>query len=175
MPSAKVPSYLLILNGSHEAKLAAQFAWGLSASSQANVVAQQVIDVPAIWHFLRFTLPGLVGSGVYFEAETKIAETLRAVAETVSLSYMAEAEGHGLEFATLIDEGDTADEICRRAQEHDLLIIGRLDADELGPHNKASSRIVEQCSKPIVFVNAQAGSEHITISFANRELNPEII
>lgn len=175
MSPTRTPSYLLVLNGSHEAKEAAEFAWGLSANNKAKIVAQQVIDVPAIWQFLRFTLPGLVGSGVYFEAEKKIAETLRSVAETVALSYTAQAEGHGVDIASFVDEGDTIEEICQRAFEHDLIIVGRLENYDFGPQIKDATRLVDKCRKPIVFVNGQSGSELINISISNRELNPDAV
>ncbi len=174
MSESKKPSYLLVLNGSAEAQAAAGFAWGLADKTGAQVIAQQVIDVPAIWHFLNFKLPGLVGSGVYFEAEKKIAEALRSMADTVFLSYQTQAEGHGIKIEGCIDEGDTIAEICRRAEEHDLVIVGRLDDDGFGPQDASFSfRLTKDCRKPVVFVKLE--DEKVHLSVANESFDEEAV
>ncbi len=120
----KHPSYLLALDGTTESMTAAYFAWDLAKKTGARVVAQHVVNARDIWHFLRPKSAGFIGSGPYVAAFEQIANGLREIAEALMLSYRAQVETQGIDFATYIDEGDLVAEICKRAKDHDLLIIG---------------------------------------------------
>ena len=131
----KTNSYLLVLDGSAESRAAAFLAWKLAKQSGARVVAQHVIDIPAVANLLPFRKAGFIGSGPYMEAREHTVAELRSVAETLMLSYQAQAEGHNIDMETYIDEGDPAEEICKRAEAHELLIVGR---DTLTPEETLS-------------------------------------
>ena len=117
-------SYLLALDGSLESRAAAYVAWSLAKKTGARVVAQHVVNIRDTWRFLRPKSNGFIGSGPYMEAFQRVTEGLRAVAEALMSSYRAQVEGQNIDFATYIDEGDLVAEICKRAAENDLLIIG---------------------------------------------------
>jgi nucleotide-binding universal stress UspA family protein len=170
-------SYLLLLDGSAEARAAAEFAWGLAKSTNSKVVAQSVLDIPAIIHFLSFRLPGFVGSGVYIDAQMKITAALRTAAETVALAYATQCEGHAQKVESHIDEGDTVSEINRRSADHDLVIVGQIND---GPGSTQSATIctelAEKCKKPIVVVQVKSTPRSGTrLLFANQSANPELM
>lgn len=150
----KTNSYLLVLDGSAESCAAAFLAWKLAKDPGARVVAQHVIDIPAVETLLPCGKAGFIGSGPYIQAREQTVAALRSVAETLMLSYRAQAEGRNIDIDTYIDEGDPVDEICKRAQEHELVIIGH---DSLASQEKLSGfceKIEQSCPRPILFVNA---------------------
>lgn len=97
----KTTSYLIVLDGSAESLAAAHTAWSLAAETGARVDAQYVVDTDAIWRFLSFERPGLVGSGVFIEARDKITAVMTSLAETVMLSFRTQMEGRSVDFETL--------------------------------------------------------------------------
>jgi len=171
--SAKCLSYLLVLDGSAEAMAAARFAWDLATATQAKVVAQHVLDTPASWGTLSYRLPGFVGSGVYVEAHKKITEALRSIAETIMLAYQTQAEGHHQNTENFIDEGDKVTEICHRAAEHDLVIIGQLSTDDSAPADQSLAyRISAHCQKPVIIAKMKPlPRAEVHLSIANRSFN----
>ena len=120
-------SYLLAIDGSEESRNAANFTWELASQSGARVTAQHVVDTQAAWRFLSHDRAGFVGSGVYMEAREKITDALYAIAESIMLSYTCQIDSRALEYETYIDSGDPATEITRRAQQHDLVVMGLHD------------------------------------------------
>ncbi|MBX9724180.1 MAG: hypothetical protein K2X81_22420, partial [Candidatus Obscuribacterales bacterium] len=141
------------------------------------VVAQSVLDIPAIIHFLSFRLPGFVGSGVYIEAQMKITAALRTAAETVALSYATQCEGHAQKVESYIDEGDTVSEINRRSAEHDLVIVGQIND---GPGSAQSAAICTElagnCKKPIVVVQVKSAPRSgMRLLLANQNANPGLM
>lgn len=163
------PSYLLVLDGSIESETAAEFAWELAQNSGARLAAQHVLDTPAVWGFLAYHLPGFVGSGPYFEAQKKITEALRSVAETVMLAYASKAEGQKITSESYIDEGELVTEICKRAANYALVIIGENSAcNEY--EDSIANRLAAECPRPVVLVRTHvlpSYGKHVVI--LNRE------
>ncbi len=118
-------SILLAINGSEESLHAAELAWALARSLPATLKAQTVIETRALWRLMEQGRPGLIGSSPYIAAYQAACSAMRSVAEGLSTSYEARVGSAGVDSEFLIDEGDTVDEICRRAEENDLVIVGR--------------------------------------------------
>jgi nucleotide-binding universal stress UspA family protein len=148
-------SYLLVIDGTAESRAAAYLAWELAEKTGSRIVAQHVINVPAIRNLLSLRKPGFVGSGIYLEAAERIKESLRSVAESVTLSYEAQAEGRNIKFETCIDEGDPLAEITKRVQSHDLLIIGHDPSVPRQPDTYSlCEELAETCNCSMLIVNA---------------------
>lgn len=144
-------SYLLAIDGSQEACSAAHFAWDLANQTDSSVVAQHVVDTKAIWRFLSYDLAGFIGSGPYMDAKERITETLHSIAEALMLSYGSQAGGHCPEFETYIDDGEPADEIARRALDHDLVIIG-YHGRHVARRPRLFEKLAETCPCPVLIV-----------------------
>jgi nucleotide-binding universal stress UspA family protein len=152
----KGQSYLIVLDGSAESRAAAYLAWNLAQKTDALVVAQHVINVPAVWRMLSLKTPGFVGSGLYVEAAERIKEALQGIAEGIMLSYSAQADGQNIETETYIDEGDPLVEIGKRAKSHDMIIIGYdKNAHQSGQNITLSlcEQLAEICSCSMLIVN----------------------
>lgn len=158
----KALSYLLVLDSSAESREAAYLAWDLAKKTGARVVAQHVINVPAIWRLLSCRKPGFIGSGVYFEASTAIKESMRTIAEALVMSYTVQAEGRNIATETYIDEGDPAVEISIRAQDHNMVIMGYDGSSTDASHMSASGlceQLAEICASSMLIVNANCADE----------------
>ncbi len=151
------PSYLLALDGSIESKSAAELAWSLAKRTGASVTAQHVINIRDIWHFLRPKSAGFIGSGPYIAAFQCVANGLREIAEALMLSYQSQVESQGIEFSTHIDEGDLVAEICKRAKDHDLLIIGRgiLESKDRNVEHSLCNELANICPCPMLIITSQ--------------------
>lgn len=176
----KHKSYLLAIDGSLESKAAANLAWSLAKQTGARVVAQHVVNTRDTWRFLRPKSPGLIGSSPYIEAFENVTKGLRSIAEALMTSYRAQAEGQNINFETYIDEGDLVTEICHRAKDHDLLILGHGKNTNLGAEHNNVYSVCEELSEfspiPLLFVMAESNpwqKMHVTI--ASTRTDPSII
>jgi len=145
-------SYLLPLDGSKESQTAAYFAWELASCTGSSITAQHVVDTPAVWRFLAHDLAGFVGSGLYLDARERIIETMRSVAEALMLSYSSQIDGQSLESEQIIDEGDPATEIARRAHNHDLVILGYHEKRRAARSLHLFQKLGASCPCPILIV-----------------------
>lgn len=146
------PSYLLTIDGSAESRSAAYFAWELARQTEARVVAQHVVDTRAIWQFLSYDLPGFIGSGVYLDAKERITEVMKSVAESLMLAYTSQVSELSDNHETYIDEGSPAEEIARRAREHDLVIVGYHGRGPSGRRRRFFETLAAKCPAPMLVV-----------------------
>jgi nucleotide-binding universal stress UspA family protein len=117
-------SILLGLDGSAQSRYAAELCWAMSKMSGYKVDAQHVVDSLAAWDFLAFDIAGFIGSGPYFAAHETMRNSLFTIGQTLVEVYKGLAEAQSIQGETYLDEGTTIREICWRAKEHDLVVLG---------------------------------------------------
>lgn len=117
-------SILLPLTGSQESLYAAELAWVLAKKTGANVTAQHVIDTRGSLEFVSPQKPGLIGSGLYVAAYESICQSLEALAIKLENSYNSRAASLGITTDFIVDKGDPAEEICKRASNYNLIVMG---------------------------------------------------
>lgn len=117
-------SILLPLTGSQESLYAAELAWDLAKKTGAKVTAQHVIDTRGSLEFISPEKPGLIGSGLYVAAYESICQSLEALAIKLENSYNSRAASLGISTDFVVDKGDPAEEICKRANDCNLIIMG---------------------------------------------------
>lgn len=116
---------LLVIDGSAEARYAAETSWALAQKCGYAVTAQYVVDRSAVWNFLQYSLAGFTGSGPFFSVFETICQSLKDLGITLTDIYCAHADALGIEGSCVIDEGETLSEIKRRAADHDLVVLGQ--------------------------------------------------
>src|SRR6185437_6912532 len=117
-------SILLELDGSAQARYAAEVAWSIGKATNVRVDALHVVDSLAAWDFLAFDIAGFIGSGPYFEAHDKMRDCLTAIGTNLIEVYSKLAKQNGIEGQTFLDDGSTIREICARAKDYDVVIMG---------------------------------------------------
>lgn len=154
---------LLEIDGSADCLAAVQVAMSLMCMMpQSKVVAQYVLDTPAVWSFLGMGEPGLVGSGPYFQAFESIKTSLRDLAETVLESYQARYDNIKCFSEVIIDEGEWLSTVAQRAKMlQPLVIVGRSTLARVAKEaNLTPDEIAKAISYPIVVVDKELLSAH---------------
>jgi len=121
MPSKSI---LLGVNGSAHTVTAAEVCWELAQRWAAEVTAQHVVDSNAVWDFLGHEMPGFIGSGPYFAAHETMRNALYGLGRTLLDAYETRAGAMDIDGDSFLDEGNAVREICQRALDHDLVVIG---------------------------------------------------
>jgi len=177
-------SFLLCLNGTKQSQIAAEMAFELAQKAEAQLTAQHVIDTSTAWDFLRNEEPGFIGSGLYVETFEMLKKAQREIANKLMEKYESVIENKKIDSITVIDEGAPVEEICRRAQDHDLVIVGHhYSAAKFSVQNRwhhATSAVAEglanQCPKPLLIIQKPESAfwqdmqilvslEHMNVSF----------
>ncbi|MDX2108349.1 MAG: universal stress protein [Candidatus Melainabacteria bacterium] len=154
------PSFLLCLNGSIQSQRAAQLAFEMANKSNAQITAQHVVDTSTTWDFLRNDEPGFIGSGVYVETFELLKKAQWGIACKLLEKYEAVVETKNIVSTSVIDEGAPVEQICKRANEHDLVIVGhRHYLNNVNPkerwhyvHYTIAEGLANQCPKPLLVV-----------------------
>ncbi len=175
-------SILLALSGSEQSYEAAQLAWTLAAEVEATVTAQHVVDTQSAWALLGNDKPGLIGSGLYIAAYETLCNSLKDLAAKLAEKYEQMNGADKLNSTCLVDEGDPVHEICKRANEHDLVIVGHAPtvakASGYKKFSKASvaEGLANYCSKPLLVVQKRPEAwKYLKILVSVEHLNLEYI
>ncbi|CAN5473350.1 hypothetical protein BH10CYA1_BH10CYA1_49910 [soil metagenome] len=191
-------SILLALSGSEQSYQATQVAWSLAKKTNSSLVAQHVVDVRSAWYFFGRERSGFLGSGLYISAYESVCNSLKEIAKKIADKYDAMSESQELRSNCLIDEGDPIDEICKRAQNADLVITGHKpsgtgDCNERFTKQSLAVGLANRCPKPLLVIQGQLSAwtklkilvsvEHLNFQFISEclklsdalGLSPELI
>ncbi|RTL38123.1 MAG: universal stress protein [Candidatus Melainabacteria bacterium] len=178
-------SILLALSGSEQSYQAAQVARNLAQKTASKLVAVHVVDIKKTWAMFGCERAGLVGSGMYVAAYELICQSLRDLGKKLAEKF--EAVFPAVE--CLIVDGDPLDELCRRASDFDLLVVGHrplvLDESHADTTTQFRYSLAEKlstlCSKPLLVVQGECKEwanlkilvsvEHLNFRFIDESLN----
>lgn len=130
-------SILLGLSASEQSKFAAEVAWSIAKKTNGKVCAQHVIDSRTMWELLRNDKPGFVGSSMHIAAYEQLSNSLKDIASKLVEKYEAVASSQGVDTESAIEEGNPVRQICAKAAEHDLVVVG---------HQPRLRRTTEHCN-----------------------------
>lgn len=151
---------LLGLDGSAQSRYAAELAWALAKAGKMSVDAQHVVDSLAAWDFLAFDIAGFIGSGPYFEAHETMRNTLTSIGSSLIEAYRSLAAQAGVPGEAFLDDGATIREICWRAKDYELVVIGQQstgmnspseDQRKL-PRRSIAESLTHYCPRPLLVV-----------------------
>lgn len=151
---------LLGLDGSVQSRYAAELAWALARTGEMEVDAQHVIDSLAAWDFLSFDIAGFIGSGPYFEAHETMRNTLQSIGRNLIDVYTSLAKQNSVEGQSYLDEGTTIREICHRARDYQIVVLGQRstgmdtpsgDQRKL-PRRSLAESLTHYCPRPLLVV-----------------------
>lgn len=153
-------SFLLGLSGSKHSKYASELCWELAEKTGAKALAQHVIDSRTAWELLRSDEPGFIGSGPYVQAYESLSASLSLLAEKLMEKYQALTSNRKIDSQCVIDEGNPVREICRRALDHDLVIVGHQPTGvQTVEHDRChyvryaiAEGLAHECPRPLLIV-----------------------
>ncbi len=151
---------LLGLDGSVQSRYAAELAWALAKAGKMQVEAQHVVDSLASWDFLSFDIAGFIGSGPYFEAHEMMRDTLQSLGENLIEVYRNLAKDNGIEGEAFLDEGTTIREICIRAKDCQIVVLGQhstgmnspVEDQRKLPRRSIAESLTHYCPRPLLVI-----------------------
>jgi len=156
-------SILLGLSASEKSQYAAEVCWWLAEKTNAAVLAQHVVDSQGAWELLGHDRPGFLGSGPFVGAYQTLAASLLSVGQKLADVYDARAAARPITSESVVDDGNPVQEIQRRANEHDLVVIGHHPSIVESPENEHRHRrrfsvaetLAHVCPSPLLVVQEQ--------------------
>lgn len=151
---------LLGLDGSAQSRYAAELSWTMAKRSGFNVIGQHVVDSLAAWDFLGFDIAGFIGSGPYFAAHETMRNSLYSIGESLVEAYKSLADEHDIEGEVHLDEGTTIREICQRAKDTDIVMLGHRSTGMRGPdedrrrlpRRSVAEALTHYCPRPLLVI-----------------------
>lgn len=120
----KGKSILLALSGSQQSSYATEVCWNLASQLHASITAHHVVDSHSAWEFLGHDKPGFLKSERYLNAYQNLCKSLFCLGEELAEAYTSEAKKRGVDDICIVDEGNPIEQICKRALDHKLVVIG---------------------------------------------------
>ncbi|MBX9687942.1 MAG: universal stress protein [Candidatus Obscuribacterales bacterium] len=153
----KGKSILLALSGSQQSRFATEVCWNLARRLGSKITAHHVIDSHSAWEFLGHENPGFLESSRYLEAYQELLSRLFTLGEELSRKYATEAKALGIDDICLVDEGNPINEICRRAANHKLVVIGHKASKKEQPRSQfqrlsVAEALAHDCPRPLLIV-----------------------
>jgi nucleotide-binding universal stress UspA family protein len=151
---------LLGLDGSAQSRYAAELAWAMAKTGNMNVDALHVVDSLAAWDFLAFDIAGFIGSGPYFEAHETMRNTLTEIGRNLIEVYRSLAAQQNVKGEAFLDEGATIREICWRAKDYSVVIMGQQSTGMQSPaedqrklpRRSIAESLTHYCPRPLLVV-----------------------
>lgn len=160
------PKILLSIDGSIQSKSAAKLCFDLAKKSGAQITAQHVIDIKGVRQFISYETPGLLGEKPYEASCRAIVAELHLLAGELEKAFRKQAALNKVQSSFVIDEGDAIEEITRRSQAHDLVVIGHRH-QPIMPHElyrrqfmrlSVAEALAQDLHRPLLFVQDQIES-----------------
>lgn len=153
----KGKSILLALNGSRQSRFATEVCWRLAGELDATITAHHVVDSHSAWEFLGHENPGFLDSSRYLEVYQGLVSSLFCLGEELAKKYAEEAKKQGIDDVCILDEGNPINEICRRAANHKLIVIGHKAKKDHEPRRQfqrlsVAEALANDCPRPLLVV-----------------------
>ncbi|MBY0357507.1 MAG: universal stress protein [Candidatus Obscuribacterales bacterium] len=177
-------SLLVELDGSTQSRYAAETAWAIAKANNLSVNAQHVVDSLAAWDFLNFDIAGFIGSAPYFIAHQTMLGCLNDIGKNLIKAYSDQAAARDIPGGTFLDEGTTIREICRRAKDHSLVVIGQRNAGVTSaeedkrrlPRRSVAETLTYYCPRPMLVIQDRAKPfTKLKLVIADTDIKPALL
>lgn len=121
---------LVALDGSHNSRNAAEYAFWLSSNLDSQLTGQHVIDPRLVDLFISPEFAEELGFSCSVDTSEKVFSALKKVGRVILDLFVREANERGLEVSTCLDEGYIVECILARLKEHDLLVMGHKSRED---------------------------------------------
>ncbi|MBX9879111.1 MAG: universal stress protein [Candidatus Obscuribacterales bacterium] len=158
---------LLRIQGPPICLTAADVAIKLARRLNSNIIAQFVIDPHQIMDLEEFSGRGLCGSGVFIDAQQKIAIALQELGGYLMKFFTAVAEGYGIPVEEFVDTGDIFEQIKARSTDASVIMLA-----ETKDNRVLAEKLAGELPCPVIVVKSSSAvdlfeSEQTNSSFAH--------
>jgi len=148
-----IKSILVGIDGSEHARTALRYATWLARHLDATVTGLHVVDIVSIEGSFFHDISGSLGFEPYLDFTSKMREALHERGLGLLDEFRATCESEGVRHDTSLQIGIVPSEICERARETDLVVIGHRGVNQrfsTGLLGGAAESVTRQCPKPVL-------------------------
>src|SRR5262245_18500608 len=148
-----IKTILVALDGSEHADAALQHALWLGERLRATLIGLNVVDIVSIEGSFFHDISGSLGFEPYLDFTSKMRDALHERGVALLDEFRATCTKEGVRFDTALQIGIVPSEICERARESDLVVIGHRGVNQrfsTGLLGGAAESVTRQCPKPLL-------------------------
>lgn len=148
-----IKSILVGIDGSEHARTALRYATWLARHLDATVTGLHVVDIVSIEGSFFHDISGSLGFEPYLDFTSKMREALHERGLALLDEFRATCTSEGVRHDTALQIGIVPSEICERARESDLVVIGHRGVNQrfsTGLLGGAAESVTRQCPKPVL-------------------------
>jgi nucleotide-binding universal stress UspA family protein len=148
-----IKSILVGIDGSEHARTALRYATWLARRLDATVTGLHVVDIVSIEGSFFHDISGSLGFEPYLDFTSKMREALHERGTALLEEFRATCAAENVRCDTALQIGIVPSEICERARESDLVVIGHRGVNQrfsTGLLGGAAESVTRQCPKPVL-------------------------
>ena len=148
-----IKSIVVGVDGSDHSRSALQYATWLAGRFDATVTGLHIVDIVSIEGSFFHDISGSLGFEPYLDFTSKMREALQERGTTLLEEFTKTCRAEGVRSETALRIGIVPSEICERAREADLVVLGSRGANQrftTGLLGGVTESVTRQCSKPVL-------------------------
>ena len=148
-----IKSILVGIDGSEHSRTALRYATWLARRLDATVTGLHVVDIVSIEGSFFHDISGSLGFEPYLDFTSKMREALHERGLALLDEFRETCGAEGVRCETALQIGIVPSEICERAREADLVVIGHRGVNQrfsTGLLGGAAESVTRQCPKPLL-------------------------
>jgi nucleotide-binding universal stress UspA family protein len=115
---------LVAVDGSEYSQVASKYAFWLSNELDADLTGQHVVDPRIVDVFISPEFGEALGYAQAADTEEKVFRAVEKIGRVILDLFKKEAKENGIEASTFLDVGHIVEEVAKRSDKYDLLIVG---------------------------------------------------
>jgi nucleotide-binding universal stress UspA family protein len=148
-----IKSIVVAIDGSEHSRTALKYAAWFARQFDATVTGLHVVDIVSIEGSFFHDISGSMGFEPYLDFTSKMREALQERGAAILDEFRQICQAEGVRGETALQIGIVPSEICERAREADLVILGNRGVNQrfsTGLLGGVTESVTRQCSKPVL-------------------------
>lgn len=148
-----IKSIIVGVDGSDHSRSALKYATWLARQLDATVTGLHVVDIVSIEGSFFHDISGSLGFEPYLDFTSKMREALQERGTVILDEFSQACQTEKVRFETALQIGIVPSEICERAREADLVVLGNRGVNQrftTGLLGGVTESVTRQCSKPVL-------------------------
>jgi nucleotide-binding universal stress UspA family protein len=144
---------LVGVDGSEHARTAVRYATWLARRLEATVTGLHVVDIVSIEGSFFHDISGSLGFEPYLDFTSKMREALHERGQALLQEFEASCRAEGVQADAALQIGVIPGEICERAREADLVVVGNRGVNHrfsTGLLGGVTESVTRQCPRPVL-------------------------
>lgn len=144
---------LVGVDGSEHSRTAARYAIWLARRLDATVTGLHVVDIVSIEGSFFHDISGSLGFEPYLDFTSKMREALHERGQALLQEFETTCRSEGVQADVALQIGVVPGEICERAREVDLVVIGNRGVNQrfsTGLLGGVTESVTRQCPRPVL-------------------------